>query len=367
MAAGLQPVAPLPQIKVPRRYRRAFDRLSGPRTPPYRALVLAGVCVAFALGFVLGRLGGAGAGQPTVSALPPVAPLTGQDISGSAAYLRWSATSEPLAAIVSHDLFSGELRSLARLSAPPVLSDESDTRMVSFGSSVAVVLGEGDEAFVAAWLDGLPVGWIKGTDVAWESPDRLLVRSLDGRLRRWHVERDEVATVELDGRWEALLQTARGAAVVGPTHVAMSTQASFEQTIAVPESGSVLAVSQDGSRALVSTPDGVGLWDGSELTRIDVEGFEARAASFEASGERMAITGSHEGGLTLAIVDAAGNAALKPVGADEGCSAPPAWDALGRWIYVSSGDGVLHALESGGGRTDSVRTRSVGCGLAWLG
>jgi len=66
-------------------------------------------------------------------------------------------------------------------------------------------------------------------------------------------------------------------------------------------------------------------------------------------------------------VDPEGNAALKPLDtAPHDCAPVPVWDSSGRWVYVNAGDGVLRAVEAGGGRTEIVHTRSLGCGLAWV-
>jgi hypothetical protein len=70
--------------------------------------------------------------------------------------------------------------------------------------------------------------------------------------------------------------------------------------------------------------------------------------------------------LTLAVVMPRGNAAFKPLGDGPKCLAAPAWDGTGRWIYLASADGVLHAIEASGSRIEAIKTHGVGCGLAWL-
>jgi hypothetical protein len=90
-------------------------------------------------------------------------------------------------------------------------------------------------------------------------------------------------------------------------------------------------------------------------------------ASFDNSGERAAVVlrGDNEE-LTLAVVDVRGHATIKPLGEGIGCEGPPAWDASGEWIYVSTGDGMLHAVQASGGRIHAVKTQGVGCGVAWI-
>src|SRR3989442_3512870 len=87
---ALQPVDDLPQLKLPRRYRRAFDRLSETKAPSQRVLVVAATALVFAVGFLFGRVLQQNPGTPTVHALPPAVPLSTLDVDGSAAYMLWS-------------------------------------------------------------------------------------------------------------------------------------------------------------------------------------------------------------------------------------------------------------------------------------
>lgn len=364
---ALQPVEELPQLKVPRRYRRAFDRLSEPRAPSPRLLAVAGASLLFAVGFLLGRLGSPGTSQPTVHALPPAEGLAALDADGSASYLLWSSRGDRLATIASHDLYSGEVTPRARFSAPSADFGER-TQVAALDGSVALVLGGDDGSFVAvAPRDGAPFGWISGVEAAWEASDALLVREEDGTVVRWSTERRAVVSA-LEGRWERLLQTTSGAALVGSGHLVVRSPNDTHATIDLPPGAEVLSVSPDGMRALIDR-EGPALWDGRNAVAVRVDGYVSLGAAFAASGDQVAVTmRGADGDLVVGIVDSDGHVSLKPLGtrsAGSACTVTPAWDARGRWVYVAFGDGSIHVAEAAGGRVEAVPARLVGCGLGW--
>jgi hypothetical protein len=122
----------------------------------------------------------------------------------------------------------------------------------------------------------------------------------------------------------------------------------------------------DGTRVLVER-SGLELLDGSQGVAVRTEGFRGIGASFSADGGRVAVVLRRKSELAVAVVDTHGNAAIKPLNARLGrCSPAVSWDIAGRWIYIGAGDGSLYAVDAAGGYVEAVRTRSVGCGLAWL-
>jgi hypothetical protein len=362
-ADGLESLPDLPTLKVSRRYRRAFDRLSAPKPPSVRVLVAAVTTLVFAVGFLLGRVATVSPGTPTVRALMPAKALAFDDVSGSAVYVLWSG--ESVATIAGHELYTGDVSPQARLSPPFKSADGVKTRMVSLQGSVALITSDGDRSFVASLpRSGAPHAWIPGTSAAWETPDRLLVLQQDGSVVRWSMSDRRVGTKRI-ARAERLLQT--------PTGAVMQRGGRFTGSrLRVPRSAHVLAVSADGRRAIVDRTH-PRLWDGTAFQPLRVNGgYRVLAAAFEGNGadgaDRAALVLARGDELTLAVVDAYGNAALKPLEATaQGCAPIPVWDSSGRWIYLSGGDGVLRAVEAGGGRVEIVHTRSLGCGLAWVG
>lgn len=363
---SFQPVEELPQLRVPRRYRRAFERLSEPKAPSQRLLAIAAASLLFAVGFLLGRLGSPGTSQPAVHALAPAAGLAALDVTGKATYLVWSSGGERLATIAAHDLYSGEVTPLARFSAPAAGGER--TQLAALGGSVALVLGGEDAAFVAAApRHGAPFGWMPGVEAAWEAEDALLVRTEDGTVVRWSTRRHTVETLE--GSWDRLLQTASGAALVSADGVVVRSAHGSRPTIDLPERAHVLAVSPDGRRALVAGA-GLALWDGSNAVPVRADGYRPLGAAFSASGDRLALTMlGTDGAAAAGIVDLEGDISIKPLGtraAAAECDATPAWEANGRWVYVASGDGAVHVVESAGGRLETVPARLVGCGLGWF-
>jgi hypothetical protein len=362
---GLQPVEDLPSLKVPRRYRRAFDKLSAPKAPPQRVLVIATAALVFAIGFLFGRLLSQTPAPPTVHALPPATPLQALDVDGSAAYLLWSG-GERLATIASHDLYSGEVAPRARFS-PPVPEPGERTQLASLGRDVALVLdGDGGSFVAVAPASGAPFAWVPGVEAAWEARGSLLVRSASGRVVSWSTEsRAVVATMK--GTWDQITQTASGAVLRRGTALVVRDERGQHDAMSLPQGAKLLAVNAAGTRTLIAS-HGIQLWNGHEATPLRIEGYTTTGAAFEPGGDRVAVTlRDSDGSIVVGVSDDHGNVALKPLSARAtGCTAAPAWDARGQWVYVAPGDGSIYAVESTGGRTESVPARLVGCGLTWF-
>jgi hypothetical protein len=358
----LQAVQQLPQIRVSRRDRRALERLSGPRAPSSRALVCAVAALVFAVGFLLGRLGSLEMSQPSVRALPGVHGLALDDVEGSASYLLW--TDDQLATIAAHDLFSGDVVPRLRMTPPFDPADITRTEVAALGSSVATLVSDERRSYVAfVARGGSPHGWVPGVEAAWVSPDELWVRQAGGTLVAWSTGTDGIEA-KRSGVAEHIFQVPDGAVVQrGDRLVRLGDRASGDE-MSIPEAGDVMAT--DGRRALVGGKQLV-LSDGRSLTPVRIQEPRVLSASFERSGERVAMALREGDQLSVAIVDARGNAALKPLGARAGDCAPGmSWDRSGRWVYVAPGDGMLYAVEASGGRVQPVRVRNVGCGVAWL-
>lgn len=361
---GLQPVDDLPQLKVPRRYRRAFDRLSQPKGPSQRVLIAAAAALVFAVGFLFGRILSQTPSTPAVRALPPAVPLSTLDVDGAAAYLLW-APGDRLATIATHDLYSGEVAPRARLS-PPSADAADRTKVAALGGDLALVLGQGDDSFVAiAPAAGPPFGWARGVEAAWEAPGSLLIRAGDGRVSRW-TARTSTADV-LPGRWSELIQTPSGAALRRGQELVVAGEKKTPTTVRLPKSAHVIALSGDFRRAVISAP-APAIWDGKTVTPIRVSGYRLTAAAFASAGDKIAMTlRDTDNSVLVGISDEKGNVSLKPIAAHAAdCAADPAWDARGRWVYLAPGDGSVYAIEASGGRVEVVPTRSVGCGLAWF-
>jgi hypothetical protein len=368
VAETIESVPALRGLTVSRRYRRALSRLSGPKGPSPRVLVAALAMLVFAVGFLLGRLASVTPSPgPTVRALPVVDPLALDGVQGSAVYALWSRDS--LATVASQDLASGDVEPRLRLSAP-MGSGSVDTRIVTLRSNVAFVASDGrNNSYIAFSVDGSPPhGWVDGVEAAWVSSEELLVRHRDRALTRWLVE-DGAVRSEPAGRADRLWQTPTGAVVQRDGTLRNGSQALNGQGIQAPDlrkGGRVLAISGDGERALVDD-GGAAIWDGTSMRRVRVDGAEVVGASFEPSGDRIALAMRVDDGLTLGISDLRGKTALKPLDAKyRDCDPIPAWDDEGKWVYASVGNGLLYAAETGGGRMKQVRTNVVGCGLAWI-
>jgi hypothetical protein len=243
-------------------------------------------------------------------------------------------------------------------------ADIVKTQVVSYGRSVALIASDTDHSYVALAAAGAPVhGWVPGVEAAWASERDAYVRTKDGTVTRYSINGDTFMS-EATIHAGHIFQTASGAVAQTPSGLERISAAAPK--LPVPAGARVLAVSPSGDRALVDHR-GPALWDGHEFKAVDIDGFDVLGASFERSGERVAVTLRREGVLTVAVVDQQGNAALKPLGtSDHGCPAVGAWDAAGRWLYVTPGDGLMYAVEVSGGRIERVPTRSVGCGIAWL-
>ena len=358
----LDTVPGLRSIKVSRRYLRALERLSAPKASSSRALALALVLLVFATGFLLGRVGSVPTARPTVSALSLAEPLNLETVKGAVSYVLTSR--DPLMTIAIHDLYSGDVVPRARFSPAVDTAEDATTRAVSFGRSVAVVVSDGDHSRVAFAPHGrTPQGWVPGTDVAWVSETELVIRTKDDAIVRFGAGTDRLTTQRLDPA-DALFQTAAGAVVQRGRR--LESVNGPKRGLDLPSKGDVLAVAPDLSRAILDAKAPV-LWDGTDAKPVHAYDYgKVLGASFEPSGERAAVLMAGDDELTLAVVMPRGNAAFKPLGEGPKCTSPPAWDGTGRWIYLASADGVLHAIEASGSRIEAIKTHSVGCGLAWL-
>ena len=359
----LESVPGLRQVKVSRRYLRALERLSAtPRASSSRALALALVLLVFATGFLLGRIGTVPTATPTVHALPLAEPIPYEDVKGAVSYVLQSR--DPLMTIAMHDLYSGDVVPRARFSPAVDTADDAITHAVSFGRSVAVIVSDGDHSRIAFAPHGrTPQGWIPGDEAAWLSETELVIRSDDDSLLRIEAGSDRLSTQRL-GSADALFQTAAGAVV--QRNRKLESLSGPKRELKLPPKGDVLAVAPDLSKAMLDAK-APAFWTGDERRPVHAyEWGKVLGASFEPSGERVAVLMSDGEELTLAIVMQRGNAAFKPLGNGPRCEAPPVWDNTGEWVYVASADGVLHAVEPSGTRNEAVKTHGVGCGLAWL-
>lgn len=359
---SLESVPGLKSVRVSRRYLKALERLSGPRASGSRALAFALVLLVFASGFLLGRVGSIGSSSPTVRSLPPAKPIPFDELNGqTVAYV--TVSREPLVTIATHDLFSGVVEAEARFS-PPVDRDERiTTRVVAFGRSVAVIVSAAGKGYVAFAPRGqAPQGWIPGIEAAWLTERELLIRHADGSVASWTFGRDGVRSGAFEDADE-LLQTSAGAVVRRGT--VLSSVAAPARALELPRGARVLAAAPDLSRALIAgrVPT---LWDGEDRVAMRTGGGDVLGAAFDSASERAAIVLRGPDGSTLALVDPRGNAQLKPLSGNDGCIGAPVWDDGGDWVYVAGDDGVVQAVEAGGGRIGSVRTQLAGCGVAWV-
>lgn len=359
----LQTEPDFPMIKVSRRDRRALERLSGPKAPSSRVLALAVAALVFAVGFLVGRIGSLEqVGSPSVRALPSAQGLAPYDVEGSAAYLIW--TNEPLATIALHDVYSGDVVPRARLSPPVDVDEDASTSIVAHSGSIAMVLTEGKQSFVAFAPAGRSAhGWVDGVEAAWAAPDVLLIRERNGTVQEWSVRSGSLRS-RAWGTAEALFQTPTGAVALRSGRL-FSGRDAAEAVAAVPDGATVLA--SDGRRILGVRNGDVALFDGGRAVPLGVQGFEAVAAGFETAGDRVGVVLRDGRDLTVAVADGKGKAALKPLRARSGDCVPTlSWDLAGKWLYVGAGDGVVRAVDAAGGYVEPVRTKALGCGLAWI-
>lgn len=369
----------LPQVEVPRRLRRAMQRMGREPAPPRHLLLFALACILFAGGFVAGRMGSLVPDQPVVGGLSS-APVD-LPLDGAVSYVARVPGPPQEPAIVRHDLTSGGITHDGRFSLPAgVVPSSVDSSVDAYGESVAVLLsGRDGMALVGAFPlgRGLPV-WVDGSDAAWESEMSLLVLR-DGTVTRWSFE-DGLHREDVPGSWTRVLSTPDGAVLEGlrdgRRRVWAATPNGLREAMALPEGARLVAADAGAERVLVEGGDEIALWDGSERIPVRADGREAVAAAFSPGGGRVAMTTIERGrpdGSTpvhLAVVDARGNAALHPVAGwrrGQSCEAAPAWDDAGRWVYLSPGDGAVYAVEAGGGaRVEGASARTLGCGIGWV-
>src|SRR5581483_358346 len=207
---SLRAVPAIRSVHVSRRSRRALERLSGPRPHSLRLLAFSIVALVFVSGFLLGRFAGIGpASEPaTVRTLPPAHRLQLEYVDGSVAYALWS--SEPLATIAQHDVYSGDVEAMARFS-PWASSGAVRTQLVSLQRSVALVASDGTDSYVAFSTPGSPAyGWVPGVEAAWGSEHELYVRQKDGSVTKWSTSADSTSKASSMNA-KRIFQTASGA------------------------------------------------------------------------------------------------------------------------------------------------------------
>lgn len=371
---GERPTGNLPQLKVPRRVRRAFDRMSSEPAPPRHLMALATAAILFAGGFLLGRLGSMAPDLPAIAQLSAV-PLP-LDLEGFVEYVARPPGPPTEPALVRHDLRTGQIDTLARFSLPfqPPVAAHVTTRVLSLAGGSALVLQGADDAFVGAFPPSraLPF-WVEGTAAAWEDSSTLVV--LRGtRLSRWTFDDDVLGPQPVEGTWSALHSTAGGAVgerVDGGRRLVLLGDGGPGDAMALPDGGRVLAVAPGAEAAVLERPSGASLWDGTEEIPIVAEGLQPQAAAFSPSGDRVAVTFLElkRGGTARAVLgvsDLRARVAFNRVATtDQQCRATPVWEGGERWVYVAPGNGSVYAVASGGGAVRGVHTRIVGCGLAW--
>lgn len=369
----------LPQVEVPRRLRRAFERMDREPTPPRHLLALALACLLFAGGFLVGRMGSLASDGPVLrelSSAPVDLPLEG--VVSYVARVPGPAV-EP--AVVRHDLPTGRVDHAGRFTLPGgTIPASVGSRLVTYGQNVAVVLSDGGGlGAVGAFPEErrLPV-WVDGVAAGWESESSLLVLDADEGLVRWAFE-EGVDRSSVPGRWTGLLPVPAGVALEraeeGRRTLWAATPKGPREVMDVPEGARLLAAGTGAGTALLELGDEIVLWDGEERTEVRVDGREAVGAAFSPDGEEVAMVlverDRPEGStpVHLALSDLGGNTAFHPVttwSERQSCDTTPAWDADGRWVYVSPGDGAVYAVEAGGARVRGASARTLGCGIAWL-
>lgn len=384
--ASEAPVGGLPQLKVPRRLRRAFDRLNRPAGPPRQLVAFAVSLVLFAGGFALGRMGAVPADAPVIrSQVAAVRPIP---VPGFVEYVARTAGVGPgELTLVRHNLKGGTLEVRSRIPAPLRLgtAEEDGIRLASLGRSVAVVVAvDGRASSVAAFpAQRPPLSWLEGAGAAWETTDVLLLLDATGVVRRWSFVGG--ANVEtLPGTWTAIHQTSKGAVLEGRDasgrHLAVSETTRVRRSLDLPADARVAAVAGDGATALVETEDARQIVAPSGRTDLRLEaGFEIFGASFSPEGDRVATVLRERGRsdtssqVMLAVFDDTGERTkLTKVGTwgrGQACMVVPAWQGSGRsarWLLATVGRGSVRAVELGGARDATVASRIAGCGLAWF-
>ncbi len=378
-AAELSQVVNLPQLKVPRRIRRAFERSNRAPGPPRPLFMFTMAFILFAGGFVIGRTGSIGPDGPVIRQRVEPFPA---EVGGAIDYLGWIPGPGRERGLLRMDLTTGDIDVIARFSwpFPGQTTTRERSRVAASAGSVALLLNDGERSFVGAFpgIRPLPL-WLDGVEAAWQDPSTLLVLGRGGTVTRWAFA-EGLESGEVQGSWTAAHQTADGALLESMENdervLWRFTDDGPRRVMSIPPGSRLLGVAPGGERAAIAVDGTVKLWDGTDEVPVrGVDGYDATAAGFSASGERVAVT-MHETGRAeratrvLAIVDASGNAALKPFTIRSGghdCTAVPAWGGGDRWVFLTPGDGWIYGVDASGGRVRTVNAGASGCGMAWLG
>ena len=374
--------AQLPQLKVPRRLRRAFGGRSVEGAPPRSMLALALACLLFAAGFLLGRMGSLVPEGPVVVGLS--APPLGLSTDGAVTYvMRFSGLGDD-PGLVRHDLETGDIERLARFTLPFGTGATARARplIVTSGQSIAIVVADrAGGAHVGAYASqrAFPL-WVEGVAAAWETPGSLLVLGEDKALMRYAMD-GSARPEAVKGTWLELHAAGHAAVLVasdgdGGRYLVVVTPKGMRETIDVPDEATILAAAPDGSRVLVDVDLEPRLWDGETYTVLRADQHQAVAGAFSDDSQRVAVTLIERGrpnGSTpvwLGVAGISGRVAFDEVTSwadGEGCVAAPAWASSGRWVYMAPGDGSVYAIEAGGSPPAGVATRLLGCGVGFAG
>ncbi|HVL81677.1 MAG TPA: hypothetical protein VM840_08805 [Actinomycetota bacterium] len=367
----------LPQLKVPRRLRRAFDRMNRPAVPPRQLLSLVLGLLVFLAGMAVGQMGTRTRALPLN---PPAEPMSVPPQTALEYVVEDRARGYPDLMIVRRALDTGAVDPARRLELHSVsvsAAGRSATRLRALGGSIAALVDSSDRWLATALPDdGVPLGWLPALDVAWETPSSLLVLDEVGRLNRWAFagpSRDV-----LEGEWVAVYQTPTGAAAESwgaqGRHLASVGPGGEAPSLVLPLETQVLAVGPGARSALVTSGGAPTVWDGARMAVAEIGGYEAVSAAFSPDGRRIAVTlrqrrEAEALSIALVVLDEEGRQVsfdrLTSGRTARDCSPTPVWDPSGTWIYLAPGDRMLYGLQVGGGGRPRTRLGNTGCGLAW--
>lgn len=383
----LQGQIALPQLKVPRRIRRAFGRPMHPPAPSRQLMAFVVSLVLIAGGFALGRMSALPADSPVIRSGPaPALDLGLPGFVDMVGRVPGPAAGSADLALVRIALNDGASAStLGRFMSPfgGSAAGRESTRIVALQESVAVVLTDhrGRGVVGAFPASRPPVLWLDASDAAWESADVLLVRNRDA-VSRWVFTVDDVRSEPLPGSWIGILPTPDGAvleaAEEGRHVLYASSTGGPRRVMEIPSDARTVAVAPRSSAALIDLGDGLKLWDGTQARPASPlqSAYEVHGAAFSPDGQKVAVTLRERGEdgtgqLQLAVMDRSGatvtlTAGLASWSAQTSCPAVPTWDGSQSWVFLAPNDGTIFAAEVGGGRQTRTRNfQSVGCGIAW--